>query len=365
MVFVGMDLHKKTTTMVALSQDGRPVERYRVRSSAEGLRCALGDLRERSDEPISVTLEATGSWYWAVDVLEELGVDVHLANPHKVRIIAESTIKNDRVDARALAHLTRLGWLPESRITPSEVRRVRERLRYRMALVGMRTSVKCRIHALLAKRGIVPEFTDLFGKAGRDYLTLLDLPVEYRDNLDGFLRLLDFLGQEIALVERWLDGHVRANADVRLLMSIPGIGKFGAALILAEIGDIHFFRTKAKLSSFVGVVPAVRSSAGVTHLGSLKKDSNRYIRWLLSEAVTKAVRVVPSWQRLYDRVVAGNDQRRPKARMAVARKMICAVWRVLKTKQLFDPLHNCPEIETASATSSPRESGLKQGRVSD
>ena len=102
MVFVGMDLHKKTTTMVALSQDGRPVERYRVRSSAEGLRSALGDLSERSDGRISVTLEATGSWYWAVDVLEELGVDVHLANPHKVRIIAESTIKNDRVDARAL-----------------------------------------------------------------------------------------------------------------------------------------------------------------------------------------------------------------------------------------------------------------------
>ena len=66
-----------------------------------------------------------------------------------------------------------------------------------------------------------------------------------------------------------------------------------------------------------------------------------------------------------DRVLAGNDQRRPKARMAVARKMICAVWRVLKTKQLFDPLHNCPEIETASATSSPKGSGLKQGRVPD
>lgn len=348
MRYVGLDVHKKTTTMVALGQDGKVVERARFLSRPEVLRSVMGEL----DKDSSVTLEATGAWYWAADVLQELGLDVHLANPHKVRIIAESTIKNDHIDARALAHLTRLGWLPESRITPRDVRLVRERLRYRIALVSMRTAIKCRVHSLLAKRGIAPDFSDLFGAAGRAYLERIDLPAEYRDNLDGYLRLLDSFSEEIRLVEKWLDRHVRANADVRLLMSIPGIGKFGAALILAEIGDIAFFRKKAKLASFVGVVPSTRSSGEVTRVGSLKRDSNRYVRWLLTEGVTKAVRVVPNWQRLYDRVAAGNERRRSKARMAVAHKMICAVWRVLKTRQLFDPLHNCSEIATASAASS-------------
>ena len=365
MVYVGLDLHKKTTTMVAIGQDGKQVGHWRVPSDADSLRRVVDDLAEVDEREVSVTLEATGTWYWAVDVLEELGVDVHLANPLKTRIIAESTIKNDHIDARTLAQLTRAGFLPESRITPRHMRQVRERLRYRIALVGMRTSAKCRVHALLGKRGIVPAFSDLFGKAGRAYLEEVALPDVYRDNLDGYLRLIDFLTDEIALVEKWLDGYVRESADVRLLMSLPGVGKFGAALILAEIGDIRFFHSKKKLCSFVGVVQSKRSSDGVAHIGRLKKDSNRYIRWLLSEAVTKAMKVVPSWQRLYDRVVAGNDRRKAKARIAVARKMVCAAWRILKTREVFDPLHNCPEIESMSEASSQRRLVLKQGRESD
>jgi len=116
---IGIDLHRKRSRFVRLSQEGAVLEKGTIRSTAEGFREAFGGLDSGNTR---VALEATGYWYWAADVLEELGLETHLANPHKVRVIAESTIKTDTVDATALAHLLRLTWLPESRITPKAMR---------------------------------------------------------------------------------------------------------------------------------------------------------------------------------------------------------------------------------------------------
>jgi transposase len=359
---IGIDLHRKRSRFVRMSQGGKVIEKRTIRSSAEAFREAFGGVDESGTR---VALEATGYWYWAVDVLEELGLEAHLAHPYKVRAIAESTIKTDTVDATALAHLLRMNWLPESRITPKAMRLLRERLRYRITLVRIRTALKARIHAILGKCGIAtPELSDLFGKTGREWLEQVALVQEYRDNLDGYLRTIDFLADEIGRVEAWLNERMKPSHESRLLMDIPGIGQFGAALILSEIGDIRFFRTKRKLSSFVGVVPGARNSGPTLRDTHLKKDSNRYIRWFLSEAVSKAVKVVPAWARLYERIYAGNDKRRPKARVAVMHKMICAAWRVLRTGQRFNRLHNCPELEKDNGEL-VLGTGLKEGRVTD
>jgi len=189
--------------------------------------------------------------------------------------------------------------------------------------------------------------TDLFGRTGREWLEAVELAEEYRANLDGYLRVLDSLKAEIRLVERWLAERTRDDVYVKLLMDIPGIGRFGASLLLAEIGYIGFFGTKRRLSSFVGVAPGAKNLGEKKSDGSLKKDSNRYIRWLLAEAATKAIRVVPAWSRLYDRVWGGREKCKGKARMAVMHKMVCAIWRVLVTKEPFDRLHNCPELNRA------------------
>ena len=344
---IGIDLHRNRSRCVVLNEEGDVIKKRTIQSTPEAFREALGHHEPGSAR---VALEATANWYWAVDVLAELGLETHLANPLKVRLIAESTIKTDTVDAPALAQLLRMNWLPESRITSQAMRLLRERLRYRITLVRIRTGFKVRIHAILGKCGVTPpKLTDLFGKTGREWLGQVALWQEYRDNLDGYLRTVDFLTDEIVQIEAWLRNRMKPSRDMRLLVNIPGIGLFGAALILAEIGDIKFFRSKRHLSSFVGVVPGARNSGGKLHDAGLKKDSNRYLRWLLSEASTKAIKVVPAWERLYERIHAGNIKRKPKARMAVMHKMICAVWRVLKTQQPFDRLHNCSELKTASS----------------
>ena len=363
MVTIGIDLHKKRSRYTVLSQDGTVLCKRTLPSSPQSYREVFAPW---ADGQGRVAMEATINWYWAVDTLREMGMDVHLANPHKVRLIAESTIKTDDVDSEALAQLLRMNWLPESRITPAKVRLLRERLRFRITLVRTQTAFKCRVHALLDKVGIKPpEVTDLFGVTGRQWLEQVELPGEYRLNLDGCLRMLDHLAGQIKDVEKWLAQKTRVDRDVKLLMGMPGVGRFGASLILAEIGDIGFFKDKRKLASFVGVVPGTRNSDIKRRDTGLKKDSNKYVRWLLAEAVTKACKVVPAWARLYQRVEAGNVRRRPKARMAVMHKMVLAVWRVLTTKEPFDRLHNCPELHEQNMASSLLGTGLKQGRVTD
>lgn len=364
MVTIGIDLHPKRTRYVCMSQDGRVTRKATIESSPEAYRKEFCKYRAGETR---IALEATCNWYWAVDILMALGLEVHLANPHKVRLIAESTIKTDTVDATALAKLLHLGWLPESRITPPAARALRERLRYRISMVRIRSGIKCRVHSLLDKQGIIaPGLSDLFGKSGRAWLDQVQLTEEHRDNLNGYLCTVDFLDARVALVEKWLEQHTRENAEMRRLMEIPGIGRFGAALILAEIGDIKFFPSPRKLSSFVGVVPGANNSNERQRDTGLKRDSNKYLRWLLAEAATKAIAVVPAWGRLYERIHADNRKRRSKARTAVMHKMVKAIWRVLAKKQAFNRLHNCPELTDGRNNGElVPGTGPEQGRVAD
>ena len=337
MKFVGMDVHKKTITMAAFSQDGKKIMGKKIPATPEAL-TGFFDLLGR-DEPLTATMEATGFWYWVAETLEDIdGVSAKLANPRKVRIIAESNMKTDKVDAAVLAHLTRTGFLPESRLLSGDVRLIRERLRYRISLVRSRTALKNRVSSILHKRGLSHPFSDLFGKKGRAWLDVLDLPAQYRDNMDGYLRLIDAAGGEIALVDKWLAKTAKTTKGAMLLTTIPGIGKFIAMLILAEIGDISYFKSPKKMAAYAGFVPVLRQSGQKTWLGSLRPECNRYIRWAACEAVTKAVRVVPAWKRLYDNICASNVSKKPVARAAVGRKIICAVWRVLTRGESFDHL---------------------------
>ena len=99
-------------------------------------------------------LEATYGWEWLAELLEEAGYDLHLAHPLRTRAIAAARVKTDAIDAKTLAHLLRTGFLPEAYVAPRELRDLRELLRHRATLTRMRSAVKNRVHAILAKHGI-------------------------------------------------------------------------------------------------------------------------------------------------------------------------------------------------------------------
>jgi transposase len=125
-------------------------------------------------------------------------------------------VKTDAIDAKTLAHLLRTGMLPEAYIAPPELCDRRELLRHRATLTRMRTAVKNRVHALLARQGILQEHSDLFGKRGREFLASLELPDGSRRRLDSLLALIGDFDREITATTSEIDARAKADDRVRV-----------------------------------------------------------------------------------------------------------------------------------------------------
>ena len=164
MYYVGMDIHKKYSSVAVIDEQGVLVDRHRV---DHRYREEVTGYFNQFPLKTQVVMEAPCGWGWLSEVLQDLGLEVKLANPSKVKIIAESQIKTDKVDALVLAQLLRTNFLPESYLAPKEQREARDLLRYRISLVHLRSGVKNRVHALLTRLGIYHSYSDLFGKKGR------------------------------------------------------------------------------------------------------------------------------------------------------------------------------------------------------
>jgi hypothetical protein len=138
-----------------------------------------------------------------------------LGHPPAIRVLAKNEAKADRMDADRFGRFWLRGIFPESYLSTPEVRQLRERLRYRMALVQLRTGVKSRVQAILHRQGVLHDYSDLFGKGGRAFLTTLALPAACRAALDGWLALIDLLDSHLADVEAWMQQHLEEDEITR------------------------------------------------------------------------------------------------------------------------------------------------------
>jgi transposase len=174
------------------------------------------------DGESKVALEATYGWEWLADVLEEAGYELHLAHPLRTKAIAAARVKTDAVDARTLAHLLRTDLLPEAYIAPRELR---DLLRHRVALTRIRSALKQRVGAILAKHGIARPYSNLFGPGGLRFPDELELREGPRRRLDSLLSLIDDFDREIDQTSREIDQRAQADPYVEVLCQISGIGR--------------------------------------------------------------------------------------------------------------------------------------------
>jgi transposase len=313
---VGIDLHRKRSHVAALDDEGRQLFSRRITNDPATFLELLAEL----DGESKIALEATYGWEWLADVLEEAGYELHLAHPLRTKAIASARVKTDAVDARTLAELLRADLLPESYIAPRELRDLRDLLRQRIALTQMRTALKNRVHALVARQGIQTESSDLFGKAGRRWLARLELREPPRRRLDTLLALLDDFEREIALATREIDARAQDDARVEVLCRIPGIGRYTALLVVAEVGAIGRFPDARKLCAWAGLTPTVRSSDGKARLGHITRQGSRALRWALVEAAQTNVRSGGPLRETFERIAKRRG--RQIARVAVARRIL-------------------------------------------
>src|SRR4051812_27907152 len=281
---VGMDLHRRRSVLVRMTEAGERLETVRIVNDPDRLAAVMA----RAGEAPEVVLEATYGWYWAADTLAGLGVSVHLAHPLGVKAFSYRRVKNDERDAADLADLLRMGRLPEAWIAPPGTRELRQLVRHRAKLVALRSNVKCQVHAVLAGCGVPVTMSDLFGVAGSDLLDRVELPAAFRARIDFAGRILACLDGEIEAFSAQLSTQLRGDPRYRVLQTVPGIGPVLAAVFLAEIADVTRFAGPAQLTSWAGLTPQHRESDLQVHRGRITKQGSPLVRWAAIEAVQRA-----------------------------------------------------------------------------
>src|SRR5215217_4849652 len=251
------------------------------------------------------------------ELLEEAGYDLHLAHPLRTRAIAAARVKTDAIDARTLAQLLRSGMLPEAYIAPRDLR---DLLRHRATLTRMRSAVKNRVHAILAKHGIIHQHSDLFGKGGREFLAALELRAAPRRRLDSLIALICDFDREIADTTREIEQRAHQDDRVDVLCQIRGVGRYTALLIIAEIGDVTRFPSARHLCSWAGLAPTVRSSDGKARLGHISRQGSPALRWALVEAAQKITTGSGPLREKFERIAKRRG--RKIAKVAIAREIL-------------------------------------------
>jgi len=323
---VGMDLHRRRSVLVRMTADGRKLETVRIENGPAALRAVLA----RCGKNPLVVLEATNGWYWAADVLEEAGAEVHLAHPLGVKAFSCRRVKNDERDAADLADLARAGLLPEAWIAPAEVRALREVVRFRHKLVGQRTSCKDQVHAVLAKCGIAVSHSDIFGRGGGLWLDGLPLPAPYAGKVASLRALIGVLDGQIALLGEQAAGMLAGDRGYAAVRELAGIGPVLGAVICAEIGEVRRFRKPGQLCSWAGLTPRHHESDLKVIRGHCSKQGSRMLRWALVEAIQHQ----PAGTRPHKAKEAITARRGPEARniakTAAARILLTEVFYALR-----------------------------------
>jgi transposase len=288
-------------------------------------------------EPCQAVLEAGWNWGLMYDWLEQVEnvTEVQLAHPYRTRAIAAAQVKPDAIDAHTLAQLLRGGLIPRAHIPSADTRRLRDLVRQRLFLVRLRTMLKNRIHALLARHHVaLPAVSDLFGKRGRQYLSGVLLPAGAQELLTQDLRLLEQLSGEIGQTEQALQHALRGDRRLARLQTIPGLGRLLAAVVALEIDTIGRFARPAKLVAYAGLAPATYASGGRIAHGRLLKQSNKWLRWALVEAAWVAVRCDPYFRTHFAR---HRHHKGPQtAIIAVARRLAEVIWHVLREDRPYE-----------------------------
>ncbi|MGH7517121.1 MAG: IS110 family transposase [Gemmatimonadales bacterium] len=325
MYYAGLDLHKRCLTLCVLDSAGQVVrEQRKLAPTLEAVTALLAGL----GGPVTVVLEATLQWTWFHDRLTALGHPVLVAHPQQLKLISQARCKTDPIDARKLAELGRVHLVPAIWVPDPATRERRLRLRGRARLVRWRTRLKNRVHALLAGENFRAPGTDLFSGGGRAWLAAVPVPAAVRAEIEVTLELIAALDTQVAVYDQLIRRWARALPAAQLLQSVPGIGPFGALLLLAELGTITRFRSSHELTAYAGLVPSTRSSGGKTAHGSVGPAGSGWLKWILIEAVQTLKQRPGPVQAHYERLLQAKGK--PKATVAAARKLCCYLYWMLR-----------------------------------
>jgi transposase len=240
-------------------------------------------------------------------------------------------VKNDVRDAADLADLLRMGRLPEAYIATPHERELRELVRHRAKFVALRSGLKAQVHGVLAKQGLLPEASDVFGPTGRAWLRSAPLDLVYRQRINSLLELIDAYDGEIECFRAMIANRFTGHRGYRVIQQISGVGPTFAAVFVAEIGDVTRFSRPEKLCCWAGLTPRHRESDTSVHRGPITKQGSKLVRWAAIEACQ---RTRPGTKLAADRTRIVAARGRNIGVVAAARRLLTLVFYGLRDGQI-------------------------------
>ena len=340
MLYLGVDIHKKKCWVTVLDEGGQELEQGQLSMDAATLREYFGQI----PKPAKLAVEATFNWYYFLNVVEPLGLELHLVHPQKTKAIASARIKHDKLDSRILAQLLRAGFIAEAWIAPPRVREQRQLLRHRTRTVRWATRAKNGVHGVLNREGVVAPMDFLFGKRGRAFLGQVPLKALDRWEVDNQLARLDLLQVQIDELDREIERRGQADEVVQALDAIPGIGPFIALLLVAEIGEVQRFPSAKHLVSYLGLAPSLYASGERRWTGAITKQGSSLLRWALVQAAHRAA-LSARFARYYEQQAHRHGS--AKAAVALARKLATISfyrWRAVEARRSRNKFGSAPPM---------------------
>lgn len=362
-IVCGADIPKKFLIATILSRDGTKITK-RFGMTLDELLNFKNWVIENGCEQVAV--ESTGTYWVPIHTVLEGSIGLIVGNAYKIKHTPGN--KNDLDDADWIAELCLNGMIEPSRIFPKADRDLRRLTRIREGYVNDMTREKNRIHHALESCGIKLSsvLSDVFGKAGQSILSGLlegrtiddilkgvnlkrikataeEIREAIKGSLDftqillirGSLEQMEAIQKRINEIRKEIKSRIAyRKEDLKIAMSIPGVGFTSASTLLAEIGDITDFKKPEQLASWAGLVPSVYQSAGKLITGSITKHGSRHIRWILVQVARVIARGRNSkLKRFFLRVKSKKGSN--VAVVALARKILCILHHLLINREMY------------------------------
>jgi len=334
MVIVGCDFHPSWQQVAIFdSVTGEIAERKLMHADGEAERFYRG-----LSAPSLIGIESCGNSQWFQELLERLGHQVWVGDAAQIRA---SYVRKQKTDKRDAAHILKLlmeGRFPQVWTPDAEVRDLRQLLIHRHRLVQIRTRVKNGLQHLALNRGMRKKH-GLWTEVGQREFLALPLPNWAQRRRADLLQLLRCVDEQIRPLDAAVDKAAWSHEQARLLMTHPGVGAITALAYVLTMGDVGRFQRGKQVASYLGLIPGEYSSGGKQRLGAISKQGNRFLRMLLVEAATTAVRLEEGMKKKYQHRC--HFKQKGVAKVAAARKLAVRLYWMLRTNTAYpEVVHN-------------------------
>lgn len=334
----GLDVAMKSSYVYVTDEKGTKLTSGEVETEREALKKRLTPYLAGG---LQVAVEAGNQTAWIHDLLVDMGAKVVVVNPNKVKLIAESRKKTDKIDAKILCELLRLDALPHPVHMPcQEAREVRGLLVARRQLVTVRTRLVNVVRGLVKQEGIRLGTGELISVVGWERLLKRTFrSTHLRVVIEGYAPTVKTLNESIRKLDKEIAAHEAKDERATRLQTMPGVGRIGSMTLLAAVDKIERFPSARKLVGYSGLAPTVRASGERVEYGSISREGRSELRgvWvqiahLVARDRSPEARPLRSW---YLRTAKRRGVK--TAMVALARKLLVIAYHILKKGKDYDP----------------------------